>query len=98
MQLVAAYASRAVVLSEGAIIFDGPVRQLFRQPDVLARARLRMPPVTRLAHRLEADGMAPDVLTCREFVAAWVRRFPHQPRRKLSGPEPACDDEVVDGR
>lgn len=78
MRLVAEYTARSVVLSGGQVLFDGPTRELFRRGDVLAQAQLALPAVTRLARRLRAAGMPPDVLTCSEFAAAWVARLPHK--------------------
>jgi energy-coupling factor transport system ATP-binding protein len=75
MRLVAEHARRAVVLAGGGLLFDGDTRELFRQPAVLSQAQLRLPPVTRLANRLSAEGMPPDVLTCEEFADAWLRRL-----------------------
>ena len=52
MRLVAEYANRAVVLCDGAVAFDGTPDALFAAPDVLARARLRPPPVHEISTRL----------------------------------------------
>ena len=75
MRLVAEHARRAVVLVAGRVLFDGDTRELFRQRAVLSQAQLRLPPVTRLANRLSAEGMPPDVLTCEEFADAWLGRL-----------------------
>ena len=52
MRLVAEYADRAVVLCDGAVAFDGAPQSLFSNPKVLARARLRPPPVHEISTRL----------------------------------------------
>ena len=52
MRWVAEYADRAVVLCEGAAEFDGAPQALFSTPEVLARARLRPPPVHEISTRL----------------------------------------------
>lgn len=52
MRLVAEYADRAVVLCEGAAEFEGAPQALFSTPEVLARAKLRPPPVHDISARL----------------------------------------------
>ena len=52
MRLVAEYADRTVVLCGGAVTFDGAPDELFAAPEVLARARLRPPPVHEISARL----------------------------------------------
>jgi energy-coupling factor transport system ATP-binding protein len=56
LRLVADYATRAVVLDAGRIVFDGPPVKMFAQPDLLARARLELPPVVELAQELRRAG------------------------------------------
>jgi energy-coupling factor transport system ATP-binding protein len=74
VRLVAECASRAVVLSQGGIVFDGTPAQLFEQRTTLSAAKLAVPPVVRLAQRLRSAGLAPGVLSCADFVAAWQGR------------------------
>jgi energy-coupling factor transporter ATP-binding protein EcfA2 len=76
MRLVAEYATRAVVLLGGQVLFDGTPRGLFARPEVLRSASLILPPVTRLANRLGWEGMTAGALTCAEFAAAWLARVP----------------------
>ncbi len=52
MRLVAEYADRTVVLCDGAATFDGAPDELFAAPEILARARLRPPPVHEISARL----------------------------------------------
>ena len=85
MRLVAEHARRAVVLVAGHLLFDGDTRELFRQREVLAQAQLALPPVTRLANRLSAEGLPPDVLTCAEFADAWLARLRKGARRANAG-------------
>ncbi len=63
--LVAEYARRAVLMRKGRKLFDGPVRELFAQEELLKSARFRVPEVTGLALRF---GMV--ALTAEELVAA----------------------------
>ncbi len=74
MRTVAEWAPRAVVLLEGRVVFDGSTRVLFQQNDILARAHLVPPPITRLAHALHPWGMPEGILTVEEFITAWVDR------------------------
>ena len=48
-RLVAEYAERVVVLSDGAIIGDGPPREIFYDGDMMRRAAIVPPPVVELA-------------------------------------------------
>ena len=53
MSLVAEYAQQVLVLHQGKQLFLGPPGTLFQQPDVLARARLSLPPLAALSQRLD---------------------------------------------
>jgi energy-coupling factor transporter ATP-binding protein EcfA2 len=104
MRLVAEHARRAVVLVDGRLLFDGDTRELFRQRDVLAQAQLALPPVTRLANRLSAEGLPPDVLTCTEFADAWLARLrtganarAHE-KTSRSGPAAVADEQEDKGK
>lgn len=72
MRLVAEYADRTVVLCNGAVEFEGTPEALFDSPEVLARARLRPPPVHEISARLLGEA----VLT----TAALVERIKAQCR------------------
>jgi energy-coupling factor transporter ATP-binding protein EcfA2 len=72
MNLVAEYAERAVILSTGKILGDSQPATLFRQPDLLARASLRLPPVMALAEALRSRGLAGDALTVEAFCRAYA--------------------------
>ena len=50
--LVANYARRAVLMRQGRKLFDGGVKELFAQPELLERAAFRLPEVTALGQRL----------------------------------------------
>jgi energy-coupling factor transporter ATP-binding protein EcfA2 len=79
MRLVAECASRAVVLAGGRVDFDDTPRALFDHRSILARARLAMPPVVRLAQRMAAQGLAPGVMTCADFAVAWQALLERDP-------------------
>lgn len=75
MRLAAEYATRAVVLLDGEVLFDGAPQDLFGRPEVLERAGLAQPQITRLARRLSKYGMPADILTTAQFMAAWHGRL-----------------------
>ena len=52
MGLVADYAKRMIVVSEGEIIADDTPRRIFNMDDVIEKAHLKIPAVTDLARRL----------------------------------------------
>jgi energy-coupling factor transport system ATP-binding protein len=84
MHLVAEYATRAVVLLDGAVLFDGTPHGLFSRPEVLDQAGLALPPVTRLARRLDKYGIPADTLTLAQFAAAWHGRLAARKRKRPS--------------
>ena len=55
MRLVADFATRAVVVHAGQIAFDGTPAALFRQPDLVERTRLAVPPFLELARSLSEE-------------------------------------------
>lgn len=52
MRLTAQYADRCVALAEGQVVFDGPPADLYASPELLARTKLRAPPVFHIAQEL----------------------------------------------
>ena len=68
MWVAAEYAQRTVVLTEGAIILDGPTRHVFAQEDKLAGASLSPPPLVQISNRLglQALTLAQMVLELRQ--------------------------------
>ncbi len=63
--VVAEYAERGVLMGAGRILFDGPLRALFAEEALLARAHFQAPEITRLGRRF---GFTP--LSVEEFVDA----------------------------
>ncbi len=55
MEVVLDFADRAVVMAQGGIIADGPVREIFLQQDVLQRACLMPPQICELSQELKDD-------------------------------------------
>lgn len=84
MRLVAEYATRAIVLLHGEVSFDGTPQGLFGRPEVLERAGLAQPQITRLAQRLGKYGMPADILTTAQFAAAWQGRLLACRRRRAA--------------
>lgn len=68
MKLVAKYARRVVVMSEGRIVLDADPPGVFSDLDALLRSKLVPPPVVRLAYRLSSFGMPRDILSPDELV------------------------------
>ncbi len=65
MRLVAEHARRVIVMDDGRIVLDGPVRQVFSNHDVLRRLGIISPQVTRLSAML---GLKFTALSVRELV------------------------------
>ncbi len=63
--VVAEYAERGILLSGGSVLFDGPLRALFAQEDLLLRSHFRVPDATRLGNRFGAS-----TLSVEELLAA----------------------------
>ncbi len=64
MALVAEHACHVAVMREGRVVWHGPTRRLFAQPDILTQARLDLPPLARLAR-----GLGFNALTIHDFCA-----------------------------
>ena len=58
MEDIARFANRVVVLAQGEILFTGTPRELFARNEILARAGLEPPPITKLLHALGIDATA----------------------------------------
>lgn len=55
MEVVLDFAQRAIVMAEGGIIADGPVREVFQNRDVLERAALLPPQICELSQLLAPE-------------------------------------------
>lgn len=69
MEVVAAYASRVVVLNKGRILEDGAPAEVFRRPDLLREACLSPPQITQLAQSFGEYGFPGSVLSVEEMAA-----------------------------
>ncbi|MEM2897511.1 MAG: ATP-binding cassette domain-containing protein [Candidatus Bathyarchaeia archaeon] len=67
MKLIAEYVQRVIVFSQGKVILDGSARHVFSQHEILKKAFIRSPQITRLARMLMDYGIKPDILFVREM-------------------------------
>lgn len=75
MRLVSDYATRAVVVNGGRIVFDGTPVELFADPGLVARTRLEVPPIIELARGLREDGrLGFEIVSLPGLVAAMSRQ------------------------
>jgi len=70
MRVVARYATRLAVLTEGQILLDGPPAAVFAQREVLSRANLVAPPVAELHSRLAPTPLTSVSLSITELLTA----------------------------
>jgi energy-coupling factor transporter ATP-binding protein EcfA2 len=68
MALAARYTKRIVVMHQGRVLLDGPARDVFAQPEILAQTMLQPPQITALSQALSELGYPPNILTVDEFV------------------------------
>lgn len=73
MNVVAEYVPRTVVMAQGKIIADGATRSVLSDTEVLEKAFLKAPQVTRLAKALADPRVPPDTMTVDELFAALQR-------------------------
>ncbi len=57
VDLVPNYAKKVFVLVDGLLIAEGTPKEIFSQPEILEKANLKVPIVTELFQKLEADGI-----------------------------------------
>jgi energy-coupling factor transporter ATP-binding protein EcfA2 len=63
--VVAEYASRAILMVGGQVIWDDSLRALFERPELLERAKFRVPDVTALGHRFGVSALTVEELATR---------------------------------
>ena len=67
MNIVAQYARRVILMSNGRTLADGPTSSVFSRADVLHQAYLEPPQITQLAQSMQAYGFNPGTLTVEEM-------------------------------
>jgi len=75
LRLVAERATHVLVLRQGQVLVQGPVREVLSQPEVLARASVTPPPITRLSQMLRPCGMKGESMTVEAFYREVVERL-----------------------
>lgn len=73
MPIVAQYAQRTVVLGQGQLLMDAPTREVFAEPELLARTFVKPPQITRLAQSFSDYGIPKDILSVDEMSAAFEK-------------------------
>jgi len=68
MPIVAQYARRVILMSEGKILADDETARVFSQPEILAKAFLEPPEITQLAQSVQELGFSPGTLTVDEMM------------------------------
>jgi energy-coupling factor transport system ATP-binding protein len=68
MPIVAQYAKRVILMSEGKILADDETARVFSQPEILAKAFLEPPEITQLAQSVQELGFSPGILTVNEML------------------------------
>ncbi|MCD5426036.1 MAG: energy-coupling factor transporter ATPase [Methanosarcinaceae archaeon] len=69
MALVAEYAKHVAVMIDGQIYFYGTVKEVFTQPELLAKANLTLPPIAELSRCLtEKNTDWPEFFTISQFL------------------------------
>ncbi len=68
MPIVSQYARRIVLMGEGQILADGTTREVFAQPEKLARTFVEPPQITQLAQGVQDLGFDPGTLTVQEML------------------------------
>jgi energy-coupling factor transport system ATP-binding protein len=73
MPIVAQYARRVILMSEGKILADDETARVFSQPETLAKAFLEPPEITQLAQSVQELGFSPGILTVHEMVTEFEK-------------------------
>lgn len=73
MPIVTMYAHRTIVMAQGQVLADGPTREVFARPEVLAQTHVEPPQITRLAQMNVDLGFTKDVMSVDEMVEQFQR-------------------------
>ncbi len=72
VRLVAEQATHVLVLHQGGVLAAGTTQDVLSRPEMLARASVSPPPITRLSQLLRPCGMAGDSLTVDAFYREYA--------------------------
>jgi energy-coupling factor transport system ATP-binding protein len=75
MRLIAEYTKRVIVFFQGRIILDGTTRYVFSQHEVLEKAFIKPPQITRLAQMLMDHGFKSDILFVHEMYEEFKNKL-----------------------
>lgn len=73
MRIVTAYATRVIVMAQSQVLAEGTPKEIFIQPDLLEKAFIEAPQITRIAQALSSYGMDNDVLSIEEAINAYKK-------------------------
>lgn len=68
MDIVAQYAQRVVVMDSGRVVTEGSVKDIFSKPDILQKANIKPPQLTRLAQSLHDVGFSNNLIEPEEML------------------------------
>lgn len=60
LEFIPEFFNRVIVLDEGKIIYDGSMRELYKSPEILKKANLRVPIISKLIQELIKSGVIPE--------------------------------------
>ena len=72
MRLVAQYTNLCLVLKAGRALAFGPTRSIFSNLELIKSAGMALPAITALGRRMEDVGLPNDLLSVREYIAAFA--------------------------
>lgn len=78
MPIVAQYARRCVVLAKGQILMDGTTREVFAEPELLAKTFVKPPQITRMAQALSQYNFPKDILSVPEMYDSFIQTKNHR--------------------
>ncbi|WP_342429627.1 ABC transporter ATP-binding protein [Neobacillus sp. FSL H8-0543] len=67
IRLVCKWATKAIVMHSSELVYDGSVRDLFLQDELLRKASLLEPPVSTLAKKLTKNHLEQGIITIEQF-------------------------------
>ncbi|MGC8562386.1 MAG: energy-coupling factor transporter ATPase [Thermoplasmata archaeon] len=79
MRLVAEYTRRAIVMKEGASIFDGTPEELFQNDKLMEESSLVPPQLVRISRKLKDSGILQDILL---NAKEWLELFRFESEKK----------------